>query len=425
MKLERIKAENFRIFENIDLILDGKSTVIFGVNGTGKSSVLSIINYVFRVWVNRINPRQGRAYQSIKNEDVTIGHSECTLETEVKLGNESYTLSRYYKKKDRMNGKTVSGYNKKTYDIFCGKLYTDFKINEYGNTPVFVNYGINRSVLDVPLRIKNTHEFNGFSALDRAIENELDFRTFFEWFRNQEDLENEMIRETGDCEYKDPMLSCVRTAVEAMLENVTDLKVKRNPLRMIVKKGNKEIRVDQLSDGEKCTLALLGDLARRIAIANRGTDNPLEGEGIVLIDEIELHMHPSWQRKILKVLRTIFPNIQFIITTHSPQVLGEADDSYNIFLLDTEEDRNDIVRLTRLDGYDSNFILEKYMGTSSKNMETRKLISSINEAILQKDYDLAEKQLDELRNISGTSDADVILAEGFLRKNRWLNEKDK
>lgn len=91
-----------------------------------------------------------------------------------------------------------------------------------------------------------------------------------------------------------------------MLDNVSDLKVKRSPLRMTVKKNGLEMRVDNLSDGEKCTLALFGDLARRIALANPSRSNPLEGEGIVLIDEIELHMHPSWQRKILGALKVLF-----------------------------------------------------------------------------------------------------------------------
>lgn len=88
-----------------------------------------------------------------------------------------------------------------------------------------------------------------------------------------------------------------------------------------------------MSDGEKCTIALFGDLARRMALANPNKDNPLDGEGIVLIDEIELHLHPLWQRRILNVLKKVFPNIQFIVSTHSPQVLGEADDTYNVLRL--------------------------------------------------------------------------------------------
>ena len=133
--------------------------------------------------------------------------------------------------------------------------------------------------------------------------------------------------------------------------------MKRNPLRMVVNKGSLTISVDLLSDGEKCTLVLNGDLARRIALANPNRDNPLDGEGIVLIDEIELHMHPSWPRRVLGALKRVFPNIQFIVTTHSPQLLGEVDDNFNVYNLFLNEKMKAEVKMhSRLDGYDSNMI---------------------------------------------------------------------
>lgn len=425
MKLKQIQAENFKIFDELVLDLNGKSTVIFGVNGTGKSSILSIINYLFRVWINRINPSQGKAYESFNDEIVRIGESECKLSAKIDLNGNEFALSRFYKKKENIAGKKQIGYDKKEYSSFCDAFLSSLTNVNTSNMPIFVNYGTNRSVLDIPLRIRSKHEFDQISALERAIENELDFRTFFEWFRNQEDLENEMIIETGDRNYKDIKLKCVRTAIETMLGNVSDLKVKRNPLCMKVRKGNKEIRVDLLSDGEKCTLALFGDLARRIAIANPDRNNPLEGVGVVLIDEIELHMHPSWQRRVLGVLKEVFPNIQFIITTHSPQVLSEADNDYNILLLNAENNQCIINSVERMDGFDSNYILEEYMGTSSKNEKTKKIISEINHSIIKKQYSDAEELLIILKNIAGEDDAEVILAEGFLQKSRWLDEKNR
>ena len=80
--------------------------------------------------------------------------------------------------------------------------------------------------------------------------------------------------------------------------------------------------MEQLSDGEKGFITLIGDIARRLAIANPESKNPLLGEGIILIDEIELHLHPSWQIEIIPQLRDTFPNCQFIIITHSPLVLS-------------------------------------------------------------------------------------------------------
>ena len=93
------------------------------------------------------------------------------------------------------------------------------------------------------------------------------------------------------------------------------------PLRLTVRKGEHRLSLTQLSDGERSFLALLGDMVRRLALANPDLENPLEGHGVVLIDELELHLHPTWQRQVVENLRTTFPNVQFIGTTHSPFVI--------------------------------------------------------------------------------------------------------
>ncbi len=74
-------------------------------------------------------------------------------------------------------------------------------------------------------------------------------------------------------------------------------------------KDEQTLTINQLSDGEKCTLAMIGDLARRLVLANPHSDTPLYGGGVVLIDEIDLHMHPLWQREIVPILHKVFPNI--------------------------------------------------------------------------------------------------------------------
>lgn len=118
--------------------------------------------------------------------------------------------------------------------------------------------------------------------------------------------------------FPDPHLEAVREALRQFLPEFDNLTVRRNPLRMEVEKNGERLTVNQLSDGEKCLIALIGDLARRLAIANPVLRNPLDGEGVVLIDEIDLHLHPKWQRLVVPKLRTVFPNCQFVISTHSP-----------------------------------------------------------------------------------------------------------
>ena len=93
--------------------------------------------------------------------------------------------------------------------------------------------------------------------------------------------------------------------------------------------GVKEVRIEQMSDGYRIMIAMIADIAARMAESNpspecSGLDNPLNTPGIVFIDEIDLHLHPMWQRKVLKQLHNIFPNVQFIVTTHSPNVVMGA-----------------------------------------------------------------------------------------------------
>lgn len=416
MKLNKITIENFKGFSDVEFIFNGKSTVIFGVNGTGKSSILSVINYLMRPLMNRLTQSQSKAYSSFSPEIVRVGTKQMSLSAEINIDDFTIELNRTYTKPTtRQNAVTKD--SKKEYATIAAKFLED-------NISIFTSYGINRSVLDIPLRIRQKHKFSQLTSLEHAIDNSIDFKTFFEWFRNQEDIENEHIRDTGDHNYKDKSLECVRYAIEKMLGDFTDLKVKRNPLRMTIKKGECEIVVDQLSDGEKCTLAMFGDLARRIALANPGLSNPLEGKGIVLIDEIELHMHPSWQRRVLSVLKSVFPNIQFIITTHSPQILGEVDASYNLIYLKTSHDERSVEIIKRMDGFDSNYILESYMETNSLNKDFDNLITKAYEEIDLNEFSKAEKTIKEIAEIGNQNSPAVIELEGALKRGKLLYEKN-
>ncbi|WP_052507359.1 AAA family ATPase [Desulfonatronovibrio magnus] len=145
------------------------------------------------------------------------------------------------------------------------------------------------------------------------------------------------------------------------MPELTDLAVRRNPLRMEVKKNGQALIVNQLSDGEKCLMAMVGDLARRMAIANPNLDDPLHGKGVVLIDEIDLHLHPKWQRLIVPRLTEAFPNCQFVISTHSPHVLTHVKPE-NIFLLSLDKEGMSAQKPAESYGKNVDRILEDIMG---------------------------------------------------------------
>ena len=417
MRLYSVEMENYKLFHKMIIPFNGKSTVLFGVNGTGKSTVLSAINFIFRVFINQMNPVQSKAFEKLTDEMISVGEKYLHIRADVQL-DDVYLLSRRYVRSPRNQRNNEMTYPKINYMIFKQKFTDMYMQDDKIGMPIFVYYGTNRAVFDIPDRIKEDHRFDKLSAIERAIDLKLDFKSFFEWFRETEAEEIISARDAVNYDYVDPALSHVRKAIENMIGNVSGLRVKRSPVRMVVDKAGKEVRVDMLSDGEKCTLALLGDLARRLILANPSADNPLEGDGIVLIDEIELHMHPSWQRRILHVLKSTFPNIQFIVTTHSPQVLGEAGDDYNIISLKYDEAEDMVVPafINRMDGLDSNMILEEYMDTASESETKKSIVKGINEAIRKENFSEAEEKLKQLSLISGEDDEQYILSRGYLER---------
>ena len=331
MKLTNLHLQNFKNFEDNAFNFDGKSAIICGTNSTGKSAVLAAINYLCWNWLHQLNPAQSTFFKTLSAELVHLGASNLEISAGFTLGGKYLELRKAYTKAHSGKSAHVEN-NKKLYDNFVER-YLSLYGEGTGNLPIFVNYGLSRFVQDISLRAHMNHEFSPWTALERTIEDTLDFHTFFEWIRNQEDYETEIIREQHNFDYRDSSLECVRKAIRVMLPGFENLRVRRNPDRLMIAKNGVEYNISQLSGGEKCLLALVGDLAYRIAVANPNLSNPLAGTGIVLIDEIELHMCPAWQQCILSALRKTFPNIQFIITTHSPQVMNEIDDDFKIFML--------------------------------------------------------------------------------------------
>ena len=417
MKINILELDNFKSLSHVCLNLEGKSAILFGINGTGKSTILKSINLLYVNIINQIvNRKELKQSYAFTLEDIQYGKIETNISAEFLLEGEPI---QYNRKMVRKTGKKTHDTKslKKIAEVFQEKYFSDEKQD---NIPIFVNYGTNRLVLDIPLRIRNRHQFDIYSAFEKAIENKIDFRTFFEWYRDQEDYENHCKVENADLNYKDKSLEAVRQAVMVMLKGCTNLRVARKPrLEMKIDKQGMGINVSQLSDGEKCTMALFGDLARRLTIANPNLDNPLLGEGVVLIDEVELHMHPSWQRDILKNLKQTFPNIQFVITTHSPIVLNEIDDSYKTYFLKENGTGNEIIEYERLDGFDANYILEEFMGTKSMNENTEVLINSIYKCIDEKLYDEADKKVIQLEKLTDKTNKHVITAKMMIQRGRF------
>ena len=326
MRIDELTALNFKRFEELRICFSKQLNVFVGINGAGKSTILDAISKLLTWYVRRIVSPQGKGNGSaISEADIRNGamNSLISLTADFAGQKVSWSIAKARRGGDLGGDKS---------DLRTLTDYIRYRRENNGglhSVPVIVGYTVNRAVLDIPLRIKKHHEFGVLNAYDGAFDSAAYFRTFFEWFREREDIENERMVDNfssgSNTQCNDSELAVVKQALEAFLPDFKDWRIRRSPLRMEVHKSGQALDIKQLSDGEKNLVAMVGDLARRLAIANDGRADALSGSGIALIDEIELHLHPAWQRDILPRLMDTFPNVQFFITTHSPLVLAQLN----------------------------------------------------------------------------------------------------
>jgi predicted ATP-binding protein involved in virulence len=417
MKVKRLKMQAFRGIGNLTLEFDETSpTVLIGINGVGKSSILDCLAILLSRFTSSIehSTPSGRLF---REEDITNGQKETHNEIIISLNAEesTWSLTKVRKGRSKDTSSNLSAITKVAENI-KKDLYTSDQLN----IPVLVYYSTNRAVLDIPLKIRTKHLFEQLDIYENALTGAgSEFRLFFEWFRKQEDLENEL-RLEDNSGYRDKQLESVRQAISSLIPSFYNLRVRRSPLRMTVQKQGEELIVNQLSDGEKCLLAMVGDLARRLAIANPSLPDALQGSGVVLIDEIELHLHPKWQREIIPALTRTFPNCQFIVTTHSPQVISQVKPE-GIYILEKTDEGVVAKRPESSFGRDSNRILEDLMGVPERPQEIKESLLELFRLIDAGNIEGARHLRQQLTIEIGADEPEFVKADVLIRRKEILN----
>ncbi|WP_291322860.1 AAA family ATPase [Desulfonatronospira sp.] len=427
MNIKKMHLSNFRGAQALDLDFQERLNIFVGVNGSGKSTVLDAAALLLSWLANRIKST-GSSGRPITESDILNGTSVSTLEITCKINKQDVRWKMVKVRKGHTRIKTRSYFSE--LNELTEEIKEQITVEkEKTNLPVLAYYPVNRAVLDIPLRIKSRHRFNLLAAYDDSLTGAANFRTFFEWFREREDLENEARVHSAELEtlydqqlsYPDVQLESVRKALNMFMPEFTDLTVRRSPLRMEVKKDGYTLIVDQLSDGEKCLMAMVGDLARRMAIANPDMENPLEGQGVVLIDEIDLHLHPKWQRLIVPRLLEAFPNCQFVISTHSPHVLTHVKPD-NIFLLSLDKEGISAKKPTESYGKNVDRILEDIMGLeTTRPSQVTSDINQLYKDINANRIDLAREKIARLHSEIG-NDPELIKASVLIKRKELIGK---
>jgi predicted ATP-binding protein involved in virulence len=446
MKIKHLKIKNFRGFEDITLeFSEIEPTIIIGINGSGKSSILdclaiflaNIVESEFKKDLSEeeitaknfatigrvINQARHLGKENVESSSILVDDNLISIKNQ-DINNQSDRTENILI--TSMGNKNKAWKIKKTRDKwfnFSSILLHEesTKETEQNNSvlTIGVYYRVNRRVSDIKLDVPENKGFKATDAYDGAFKDvQIDFEHFFSWFRVKEDVENELMRDDHD--FRDRQLEAARKAIYRLIPEFDNLRVRRTPLRMTVFKQDQELIVDQLSDGEKCLLAMVGDLARRLAIANPGLDDPLQGTGVVLIDEIELHLHPGWQYEIIPALTRTFPSCQFIVTTHSPIVLSQVKPE-GIFCL--EKDKNGKVIAYHPDssyGRDTNRILEDLMGVPERPQMFKDQLRELFRFIDEGNLDKAKELQHQLEESIGSDEPEFARADVLIRRKEIL-----
>jgi predicted ATP-binding protein involved in virulence len=353
-EVENIWFKDYRAFKDEKIEFNNKLTVLIGRNGSGKTSILEGIAVGIGAFLNGIDDVTDS--KNIYKEDIRFSIEDTEempvrcdfpptiVNLKTKFISQSIEWSRT---KSSLEGGRTSTKDSNVITTVVRQLVDDIRSNEDEFKrniilPIFSYHGVGRVAnftRDMRM-LEKTEGISRFVGYKDCLKPASNYKFFVNWYRKMKFREFEFQKNI-------PVLDSVTDSIKKTLISLTedeeykvkDIKYFEGEIGVLFEDG-RIVPVSYLSDGYKDIIGIISDIAYRMAILNPklGRDVLLQTPGIVLIDEIEVHLHPKWQQKILNILKNIFPKVQFIITTHSPIVVSTTENNEALELY-REKDR--------------------------------------------------------------------------------------
>ncbi|CAN0653668.1 putative ATP-dependent endonuclease of the OLD family [Nitratireductor aquimarinus] len=432
MKIKRLSLDNVRAFNEADFEFNPGFNLIIGINGAGKSTALDAIRFCGSHLLSAVQKMPFRPF----GFDVDDIHgnapvAEAALYLDFSDQADGFVRLREWRTqfatdnmenveqlrrrilettrpRDRLRNQlrelqeTISP----AEPVFFYPSKNELKARATGeaSAPLMIHYSTARSIMNEQAERKSAAGTSQLAYVNALQSNALSLRQFANWMRAQIELASE--RPTSR-----HLVDGISTALERFLPGYSNLRPSaESASRVEIDINGTTLDVRQLSDGERSVLALILDIAKRLAQANPRLDDPLtSAEAVILIDEIDLHLHPQWQRKIVGNLEKTFPNCQFVATTHSPQVIGEVPHDKIQMIKDGK-----VYSPARSFGIDSSRVLEEVMDTKSRNAGVEDAISKIAKLIAEERTDEAKAAIKTLSDEIGEDDPEITRARTLL-----------
>ena len=417
MHIDQLTLKNFRCYDDIEFTFSPKFNLIVGENGAGKTALLNALAVAMGSWFLGI---RGYDARNIKDNDIR---------KVIQFINAKYTIQEQFPVSISATGlidgkaiaweRTLDGPEGRTTQkkaskikIIAEKAAARVMKGETVTLPVISFYGAGRLWTE-PRDTRNALEKFKVKraapqdfALEKDEQNDAEYfasrfigyhysvddrcspRDLLRWIRHERRIEI-------DEEQQSSSFRMVLAAIQSCLPDGESVSysIKYDNLMLTLQDG-KVVPFKLLSDGYKNIIALVGDLAYKISQLNPhlGATALEETPGIVLIDELDEHLHPRWQRRVVADLRRTFPKIQFIAATHSPQIIGEV--AHNEIILLKE---NHIKPLAQSYGMDSNWILRHIMDADDQDPGVKLILKEIFYLIEDDHFEEAKEKIQAAR----------------------------
>ena len=431
MRIKELHLQNFRCFEELTIKFPTNYTVFIGNNGAGKSSILNALQIALGIFIG-ISQQDVRqfdyesTYKEIDDDDARLKttstgstfNQEAQYPVIIGVEAESSDKQLISWKRELQAFSLKRNIDTNNILYYLRKLQKGITNDKNVIAPLIVYYGTRRQWDKNDSKPENNILFlpqmNGYvNALSAKPFN---IEVMRHWFSRMLLIARKK---------PVPEFEAVRNAISSCYKGIDNRKNLKDviidydaeqediEIQMYFDDDKVEVLpLHYLSDGAKSILAIVADIAYRMAVLNPHLLDKVitDTDGIVLIDEIDMHLHPSWQRKIIDSLHKTFPKVQFIFTTHSPTVLTNVPKE-NIQII---KDGKIFNTETNTYGRDVNSILREVMQTEIRPSEVKEKLTAFSNAIDDSDLDTAETLLKELRMILGDNDSEIVGAQVTL-----------
>ena len=438
MKLKKVKIINYRCFKEAEIDFDEHTTLIVGKNGAGKTAILDAVAVAISTFLLGIDVGVSR---SISKDDARYefhdldGTVDPQHQFPVNIESIGDILDNYNVKWVRsLNSESGNTTVKEARELTNISKSVQNRImtgDKSLNLPLISYYGTGRLYAQKKEKknIKSLTEFKRQVGYVDCMAAESNEKLMLNWFQIQTLKSLQEQQRTGKVE-KPLLLKTVESAICKCFERISgsknadivfDLDTHRLVLNFESGDGSlQKFAMDEMSDGYKNTLSMIGDIAYRMAVLNPMLGDKVleETSGVVMIDEIDLHLHPQWQQTIISDLNTIFPKIQFIVSSHAPAVINSVAKE-QIRILDNG---GIYMPAAQTYGRDANSILREVMKVSERPTDIKQRMNLFYSYMDENNYKEANNVLTEIEAIVGATDPDIAAARTSLDLEKILGE---